>query len=378
MHREVMPGQATTLTAVGSMLGKTPGQVLCAHCAMVPSTAACACCSLLVCPACAADWTTCADVPGVELAMGSDRVLLAVDGTGTRGLVARKRSLMQRVFGAFPRPSFIELATGRETPALGAFPAPALLHLCRDGHVLWTVQVRGGDRYYAYVRTTLPGEEMTEFPVDVALAGGITPDDRMLWDFHDNLLYAYELETRSVIRFVGLPRSLAPMSSSMDAPVLQLLIGLWHELRVYGAADEQVELIAKTEVPGEVRACRIRDGRVVALASEVGVTMVRVFELRNDELRPDRSWQPQVEAGAAVELSRDGRFCAVAQRDCAVLVRDFERATTQTLTGHRAPVSLLRFTDGEAALISASTNGQVFIRKRAGDEFSERCVRVER
>ncbi|HUH04761.1 MAG TPA: hypothetical protein VML75_22345 [Kofleriaceae bacterium] len=359
------------------MLGKTPGQVLCAHCAMVPSAAVCVCCSLLVCPGCAADWTTCADVPGVELAMGRNRVLLSVDGTGARGLVARRRSLMQRVFNAFPRPSFIELATGNETALCCPVQSSALLHLCRDGQAIWTQQVRAADHYYAVVRTATRGGQHEETRVDVPLKG-VTPDDRLLWEFYDNFLYTFEVPTKSVIRFVGLPRSLAPLSSSLDGPVLRLAIGLWEELRVYGAADEQVELLAKTEVRGEVRTCRMRNGRVVALASQVGETTLRVFELRDDALRPDPSWTPEVGAGAAVELSRDGRFCAVARGDGTVLVRDFERGTTQTLTGHRAPVSLLRFTDGEAALISASINGQVFIRKRAGDVFAARSVRVER
>jgi WD40 repeat protein len=376
MHREVMPGQATTLTAVGAMLGKTPGQVLCAHCARLPSAAVCACCSLLVCAACAADWTTCADVPGVELAMTRKGALVAVDGTGTRGVVGRQPTLMQQVFNALPKSSLITLSTGHEDPLSDLRRSSVRPHVCRDGHLVWSEQVRAGDSYDFFVRTTWPGEH--EFRVDTTLSGAVTPDDRMMWDFYDNFLYTFDLPSKSVIRFVGLPRSLAPLSASLDGPVLQLAIGLWYELRLYRAADEQVELLAKTEVRGEVGRCRTRNGRVVALASEEGTTTLRAFELRDDQLRPDPAWEPQVEPRAAVELSRDGRFCAVADRDGAVLVRDFEKGTTQTLQGHRAPVSLLRFTDGEAALISASPNGQVLIRKRAGDVFAERCVRVVR
>lgn len=105
---------------------------------------------------------------------------------------------------------------------------------------------------------------------------------------------------------------------------------------------------------------------------------LRVFELDGDRLREHDAWAPEVEAGTLVELSTDGQLCAIGRRDGSVLVHDFANGSTRELTGHRAPISLLRFTDGEAALISASTNGQVLIRKRGVDGFAERCVPVAR
>jgi hypothetical protein len=197
-----------------------------------------------------------------------------------------------------------------------------------------------------------------------------------LWDFYDNLLYTFDLATKQVVRYAGLPRALAPLSSSLDGPQPLLAIGLWQELRVYRADVGEVELVAKRAVPGEVVACRLRNRRIVCISAIISGSSVKVFELRGDELHSVEGWGPSVNPGSPLALSADARFCAVVDRSGDVVVHDFESGETQDLEGHRSSVSLLHFTDGAAALISSSPNGQVMVRKRSGAAFAERCVPV--
>src|SRR4051794_40088112 len=70
------------------MVARGPGAVGCAHCTRLGATASCEVCGHLVCPACAADWSTCALPSGKVLRLGRGARLFEVDPAGRLGLVS--------------------------------------------------------------------------------------------------------------------------------------------------------------------------------------------------------------------------------------------------------------------------------------------------
>ncbi|ACY18204.1 hypothetical protein [Haliangium ochraceum] len=68
--------------------------------------------------------------------------------------------------------------------------------------------------------------------------------------------------------------------------------------------------------------------------------------------------------------SPSGRFVAIALADKRIAVHDIEQRSVQFMSGHTGSITALRFTDGDAALITGDDDNRVVVSPRQGGEHS--------
>ena len=381
------------------MVGKAPGFVPCAHCGEPGAAGECAACRKMVCPACAADPDTCAVVHGIELDYG-DHILYAVDGGGRYGLVGRRPSFWQRIFGAQPRSGIFALAEGvwltaEEMDVREGLPrhirqprfapwkvaggpwlsAPnmagesgMLRHVTRNGGAVWgrpaadtTIQ------QLTYYDPVEGARECLTVPVETRALR----DDGGVWYIADNLFCRYDVIGGALERVPGLPQRIAVQAADYD-PVSQLLaIGTWGKLYTFHT-DDKVRPHASFDIGSmDVAALRFRAGQIVLASAELGPYLHR-FEVGHsidrraalEPLAPRRF-------DFMCDISEDGRWIAVAGRGGAWTLFDNATGEATRVERHHAQLTVLQFTDGDAGIISADLDGRVVIQPRDGDAWCE-------
>jgi hypothetical protein len=358
---------------------------LCAHCRRQAARETCRHCASAVCEPCFHDDLTCTAPRTRVLRLGLGRRLRRIDPEGRLGLVSGWRDRMQ----------LVDLAHGRKIAAPGKLPVyqPLLSSIARSGRVAWPlVYAVSNDNASAFAGVGIGS--VRDDQADVIRAQrpsmprelGLCPTGRSLW-FRTaaETVQVWDLETREQHEHEPLPGSVLQAVSVDTASGLLVAA-------TYGRACVHRLRGSETERLGTLR-LRDADNVWIALADRCVAVVSDYRGFRGRVLRAfalDAAGVPEREplytyaeveavagAGRDVRLQRrivaalspDGRFLAAATADHDIAVHDLARGRVHHLQGHTDEISLIAFTGGASALVTADHDNRVILRPRRDDRF---------
>lgn len=362
------------------MADRILGATRCAHCRAAAAERTCPSCTASVCPACAADWTTCSEPVGRELRLGVGRRLVRVGFDGrlalTSGPVRRKRWIDLR-----------KLTWADEELALPPVrwfgqerlvdPAPALDGMWLFRRELYVGQGNsGGWTPCGYDLVDSAGALVAHWP-DAAPGGAATvePGGRAAWAIgSDQRLSWFTLvEPYRCVTSPDVMPGQVVQAADVDLDTKRAVVASWgvlELLRLHG--DAWVPAGTVRFDGGDSAWVGLASGRVAAVVDRRRIDTVLVWGVRGSGT-PDKeivSFDFPDGLRRVGAMSPDGRYVAVATLDHRVLLLDLDARTKTELEGHTDDVCYIGFVDGGRQLVTADCDNRVIIRPRTSSGYA--------
>jgi hypothetical protein len=374
------------------VVARGPGAVGCAHCRTIGATVDCRVCGHLVCPACAADWTTCEAPSGRVIRLGTTARLRDVDPTGRLGLVSRWRGAMRLL--DLRRMCWVN------GPELPGYYRPGVMtqvvpRLTGRGHLLhpvWVTGVEANSLVLAGLAATsvLTGEK-AELETGPASHGG------MVSATGDRYWFIGESERIEIVQLATMPGtagavSLGPIeawrvdryepmpgkvmqSAFVDAERELIAVGTWGGVGLYRINEGRHPPLGRAEAPGDVRWIALGGHRLAAIVG--GRAAITVWRLKDDltigGVMYHHSCASRVRAAS---LSRDGRYLALGLADDSVELHALDTATVTRFTEHTDRICLVAFAGDDHLLVTADNDNRVVLRPRVADGYARVAMPV--
>lgn len=351
------------------MVARGPGAVGCAHCTQLGAAVPCASCKRLVCPACAADWSTCEQPCSRTFKLARGERLLDVDPSGRLGLV----------WGAYSKLRYLELQTPRwvdaDVPPLVQKPElqPRLSstgkmfqfehgreRLSEDGLAISSVSPTAKQ----VVRMELmPGDHGAQISERDDLYWYITARQRVVV-LRDLVQEIYE----------PLPKKVLSCAFVDDAHGL-LASASWGEIMVHRMVGGALEQVCYLKTTGAVEWVAIAFPYLASLVRGGAEDGLLLWKISSTPAYPSMLVH-LAERVRVAALSRDGRYLAAALDDHRVFVRDIENGGNTSFDEHTAPVTLMRFVGDDHQLLTADEKGRVVLRTHGESGYLREVVEV--
>ena len=351
------------------MLGRNPGEVLCAHCQGGGASTACRACGKLLCATCSSRWFDCEEKRGRVFRLGRGARLRGVDGVGRFALVSRF---------VFP-PRLLDLQTGRWGAAMSRnvlFPSMAI-RLLGEGQWLEPWHAADGTQvvFLGLKKCAVGSDE------PALLFGGlpgralrVTRNGAYAWliNTHESIdLYDLRGGDRGARQIDALPGSVV-QAAVIDDEASLLLAATWGEIRVLRLdAGEEVYRGRLRPEDGDIRSLNLAGRRVVAVIEpQLGAYVLAAWDLDDHDRAGEPFFRCEIGAdfdGGAADLSSDGRLWADASRGDAIEIIELDSGRRGTYRGHTDGVSFIAFADRDRLLISGDNDNRVIVRTRADD-----------
>jgi hypothetical protein len=359
------------------MVARGPGAVGCAHCTQLGAVVPCASCKRLVCPGCAADWSTCEQPCSRTFKLARGERLLDVDPSGRLGLVARDGRALRYLELRGPR--WVE----GEVPAL-VRPPEMQPRLTSTGKMFQFEYGRDSDGQDVDGLAISSVSPTTKRLVRLALTSGnygaqMSEREDVYWHITARqrvVVLRERPDAADVTREVyePLPRKVLSCAFVDDAHGL-LASASWGEIivhRMVGAVLEQVCYLTTT---GAVEWVAIAFPYLAALVRGGAEHGLLLWKISSGPGYPSMLMH-LAERVRMAALSRDGRYLAAAFDDHRVFVRDIEDGGNTSFDDHTAAITLMRFVGADHQLITADEKGRVALRTHGPSGYLRDLVEV--
>jgi hypothetical protein len=367
------------------MVARGAGAIGCAHCKKIGAEQACQICTRLVCPACAADWATCAEPSGRVVRLGLTARVRDVDPRGHLALVSHWRRPL-RLFD-LRRLRWIDLELPRRYWIFSRQFPP---RLSGDGRLFYAeVELQDGNAVFGSIRARDLRTGATHYISGEAPFGstGVSPTDDRYYYVTDKQQVAVTNQRQQIAVAVALdhvwlveplPRKVVH-AAYVDGERLLLAAGSWSEIAVHELADGALRRLGytKTETAGDVRWIAVAGSWLVAAITTPGaVSRVEVRRLRPDLSIGDIEHRHSASSSRAIALSRDGRYLAFGTAD-GLVVHELGTDHITTFEEHTDRINYVRFAADDHVLISADADNRIVMRPRTATGYARPLVPIE-
>ena len=365
------------------MVARGAGAVGCAHCKMIGADRACAVCTRLVCPTCAADWATCEEPSGRVVRLGMTARVRDVDPTGRLAFVTHWRRA-PRLFDLRQLRWVKDVELSRAMYLWNRKHPP---RLTSDGRLLvaeWTRTL--GTYQLEDSPHSFDGIRVHELGSSRSRMIGAEPPEHGTAVSAVNDRYYYVTTRQQVVLFEGsqtflfepLPRKVLH-AVAIDGERDLLAAGSWSEVVLHRIVDGKLERSShlKIERVGDVRWLAIAGPWLVLAISEYGTVFhIQTYELERDQSIGSLVREHTVAPFLGASLSRDGRYLAYAT-DVGLFVHETATGEHEVFTDHTDDINLVRFAGDDHVLISADTDNHVVMRPRTKTGYAKPLLAVD-
>lgn len=331
------------------MVARGPGAVGCAHCTRLGAEVGCPACGHLVCPACAADWTSCELAKLKMFELEAWTTITDVDWGG-RYLLARRGLKFLAVF---------DLRAGRWIGGEVPHERDTAAWITRGGEVI-TAQYRSrtdgpGRSYLGLARFGADGELFGE-----TMRAPLPNAPCVLTSRDDVIAYKTQIVRVALVSLAdGKLRILEPLKGKVIEGVAVsgdlLAAAAWGELALYRMTGSALELRTHHGLDGDVKWCALAGSTLAAADAE----RVYAWRVRADGNAHEQVLSVEREA-RAFALSSDGAFLAAGD-----VVYDLARGTRRTL-GATDAVVFVKFVADDRWLVTYDAERQLVMRAEYG------------
>ncbi|MEO8699609.1 MAG: WD40 repeat domain-containing protein [Kofleriaceae bacterium] len=354
------------------MVARGPGAVGCAHCKVIGAEVACEVCGHLVCPRCAADWTTCEEPSGREVRLGTTARLRDIDPVARLGLVTRWVGGM-RLFD-LRQLRWVQARLPHQRAAVGGGLVDRITaggQLLHAYDLLISAEMNSQYSHMAAIELSGLGERHIKSP-EPSHATAVSADDHYYYVSTTQLVIAIDPQARFQT-FDPLPRKVV-QAVFFDPDRRVLATGTWGQIAVHRVRDDG-KLVMTSQLTTTnnlhwiaaagpwLAACVGRHLTVWPLSDDLAIGPPHHRHTLDDDLRD-------------ACLSRDGRYLAIGQGSEVTLVA-LATGETSVLEGHTDDVCLVRFATTDHLLITADCDNRVILRPRGSTGYARAVQRVD-